>query len=184
MTSKIGSKGQFIELCERGAFGNTFRFWRGAGEFSKVARSLECLVTVRCLGEPGMPYMPRAHPMEALWFGEQFERVHKCEALFHEASPDHMIVLQGEYCEAAHGSMLEWSRSKTDMRAALAEEHNVLFGPGARLLLKRVMWPASYDDLLALGETYPEAVIEFTVYSQCVGSLRGRNHCIWEVRNY
>lgn len=184
MSSKIRSKSQFMELVELGALGNVLRSWRGSRAFGRVARSLECNVGVRCLGVPGMPYVYNVRPTEALWRGEQLERVHRCTALFQEAAPEDTIVLQGEFCEAEHGAMVEWSRVRTHMRASLAQERNVLFGPGARLMLKRVMTPDSYDEMLTLGELFPGAVIEFTVFSHCIGPLKGRNHCIWEVRNY
>lgn len=53
-----------------------------------------------------------------------------------------------------------------------------------KLLIEHYMDPSSQSDLEALLELYPDASIEFTVFSVDVGVFPGRNTIFWETRNY
>ena len=100
---------------------------------------------------------------------------------FCEEAPDHRLIMNGEYHDL-HG--FHFSRVKKPMRAALKEGGRFASVPRARLMLRQAMTPSSWADFEALTETYPEHVIELSVYDLCLGVLRGRNTIIWEVRRY
>lgn len=182
---KIENKAQMYELLASGCLGNRFRIWETDEEFrAAVDAGFDWLVGVRCVGCPGLPYYHHKTYEEAIEIGAHLRKAHGYPIRYYEASPDQYITIQGEFVEADHGPMLEWSTVKTHMRAALAQERNMLYGPGARLVLKRELSEASYEDFLALGQLYPNAVIEFTAYEIFVGDSPGRNACVWECRNY
>ena len=121
---------------------------------------------------------------EAIEIARDYREQFGCRVVYYEASPDQHITFQGEFVESDHGPMLEYSRAKTAMRDALKKERILVFGPGARLVLKSYLSEASYEDFLALGQLYPDCVIEFTAYEVFVGDIPGRNAVVWEVRNY
>lgn len=54
----------------------------------------------------------------------------------------------------------------------------------ARMLLRRTLNENSYADLCELIEEYPDHIIEFSAITGDIGTIPGRNHCIWEVRSY
>lgn len=181
----IRSKRQMYELLKMGAFGNRFRIWDTEEEFrAAVDAGFDWLVGVRCVSNPGLPYYHHKTYDEAVAIGAELKEKYCCEVRYYEASPDPHITIQGEFVEDDMGPMLEWSTAKTHMRAAFAQERNMLCGPGARLVLRRTLSEGSYQDFLALGELYPNATIEFTAYDIFVGDIPGRNAVIWEVRNY
>jgi hypothetical protein len=181
----INNKVQMYEMLEAGCFGNRFRIWNTEEDFkAAVDNGFNWLVGVRCVGQPGLPYYHHKTYEDAIVIGQKLKEKYGYPVRYYEASPDQFITVQGEFLECAHSPVLEWSTARTHMREALRLERNVLFGPGARLLLKRELSEGSYEDFMALGELYPDAVIEFTAYEIFVGNIPGRNAVIWEVRNY
>ena len=174
------------QMLKAGQFGNRFRIWDTEAEFSKaVDEGFDWLVGVRCVGnKQGLPYYHHKTYEEAVEIGRRLQRTYGCPVRYYEASPDPFITIQGEFVEAPHGEMLEYSRAKTHMRAAFAQERLMVFGPGARLVLKSYLDDSSYEDFLAIGRLYPDCTIEFTSYSIPVGEIPGRLAIIWEVRGY
>ena len=98
--------------------------------------------------------------------------------------PDDLIVVQGEAMRSAqHGWSFTLSYEKRPMRMSLGNSA-LHAGPIYLSVLRGLMTPSSYDDFETLFETYPDSVVEFSVYSRNVGTLPYRNTIIWEVRNY
>lgn len=102
-----------------------------------------------------------------------------------EAAPDQYVVLQGEICRPAWcGYALHYSTVKAQMRPALARGAKNHTGPGALLICRAAMDPASYEDLCEMLEDFPDAAIEFSCYRVNLGQKKGRNTIFWETRNY
>ena len=182
---RITSKTRMYEQLIAGNLGNRFRIWESDEEFkAAVDAGFDWLVGIRLVGKPGLPYFHHKTYEEAIEIGARLRKTYPYPIRYYEASPDPFITIQGEFVEADMGPMLEWSTAKTHMRAAFKAQRNMLFGPGARLVLRRELSPGSYEDFLALGELFPEATIEFTAYELFVGSIPGRNAVVWECRNY
>lgn len=57
-------------------------------------------------------------------------------------------------------------------------------GAAARVLLRSVLNPNSFDDLLELVSRFPCHVVELSTLDVCFGTLKNRNAIIWEVRKY
>lgn len=103
---------------------------------------------------------------------------------FNESAPDDRLVLQGEAARMVGGLCLTYSTTPgLAMREALKNARTAS-GVAAHAILAAYLSPSSRDDLDALWDLYPDAVIEFSAYECCVGDQRGRNALIWEVRNY
>jgi len=166
-----------------GEFGNKLRTWPYVEYFRRNI----------CCPEAGLRYSdPRGggacfeahiphyavHDRIVAWefMGRNLDNIMVCEE-----APDHRLVVNGEYHDV-YG--FHFSRVKKPMRAALKEGGRCASVPRARLMLRQAMTPSSWTDFEELTETYPEHVIELSVYECMLGVLPGRNTIIWEVRNY
>ncbi len=180
---RIQNKKQMYELLESGAFGNHLAVWRTEDELISCGRDV---VGIRSIGIPGLPCIsnPGLIPEVAWEEGERIKREYGCEVIFSELSPDQVLVLQGELLFSPGGPWVEYSTVQEPMRPALIKERIRVGGLEATRLLQREMSGASWEDTLVLAELYPDAVIEFGIYSVCLGVLTGRNTIIWEVRHY
>lgn len=81
------------------------------------------------------------------------------------------------------GLILTYSREKANQREAFNNGCETCEGREAVALIRSLMDPSSYDDLMELLDTYPDAVVEFHCFSRPVGP-GGRNTFFGEVRNY
>jgi hypothetical protein len=107
--------------------------------------------------------------------------------MVNEAAPDECSILQGEFWNGVLGwcwSYLHYSFTAKHMRESLKEGAKDIDGLKARLLLKGLMTPASYEDWCEVLERWPDHAIEVSIYDRCVGDRPHRNSLIWEVRQY
>lgn len=113
--------------------------------------------------------------------------------VFNEGAPDDAIVIQGELWnglnEASRGPMsgaywMRYSRVKEKMRIALGRSVRFSEGLQSLMLLRSAMTPSSWADFELVMDRWPEHVIEFSVFSRCLGDVPGRNALVWEVRQY
>lgn len=187
LVSTIPTKSACYRLYESGAFGNKLRTWN---DLSSLMRDDYCGgVVMRYKGAGGGTEYPR--------YGQEIPKAEVADTVqawvsagasresirFNEAAWDDKLIIQGEVMRSQEHLSLFYSREKTKMREALKRGLQVE-GLRAMMLLRHALSPASYDDVEALIERYPDAVIEFSAYSHNVGNCRGRNAVIWEVRNY
>ena len=99
-------------------------------------------------------------------------------------APTERTVIQGEVQEGLWGLDLTYTRVRKPMRDALAEETKTVTGLMATMLLAGSMNDLSYAWLRYLLETYPNHVVEFSVYETCWGTVPGYNTVFWEIRAY
>lgn len=143
--------------------GVTIRTTRGGGGFCEYVRYRESQIDTRFLiGEK---------VSNAIALGYSADEIYMTELM-----PDQEIILQGEFHELYGCS---YSTNKVHMRELKKFEH---WYP-TRMPLQLNMCPQSYENFLQLVETYPNHVIEFSVYSVPVGTAKW-NTMIWEVRSY
>jgi hypothetical protein len=174
----LRNKAQYYAAQACGECGNSMRVWTTAQEL--LSSGYTGLVGVRCVGRPGLPYLHHLTVQEAVRQAGDLS----CEFRFQEASQDEFIIGQGEVMHTWRGYHLLLSRACAPMRVALAQERRVFDGLSALVALRELFWPSSMADLEDMFLHYPDHVIEFTAYSICVGHLKGRNVCLWEVRSY
>ncbi len=183
---RVNSKRANFDLFGSGAFGNRLRQWGSYEEW--VAGGCFTPVTMRYRGTSGggwcrydVPLGEVSREMEC-WQaqGAQRERI-----FFNESAPNGKAILQGELVAAEWcGYALHYSTVAAPMRDALRVEPRNHCGPGALLILKRVMSPNSYSDLRDVLDMWPGAAVELSVFSRFVGEGSRRNTIIWEVRHY
>lgn len=102
-------------------------------------------------------------------------------------TPDHNVILNAELSRGHQfypGWQLRYSELPMKMRPALLHGERNASGLAALEIVKKVMTPESYSDLMDLFEIYEDSVMEFTVWKDCLGNVAGRNSIVWEVRNY
>lgn len=98
-----------------------------------------------------------------------------------EAAPDDLCTFHGEIRHGDRG----WEGTaavhpKCPMRLSTLRP----MGAAVRLYARQFMDASSLEDLDAVFERYPDAVVEFSTYAINVGIWPNRNTIIWEVRNY
>lgn len=99
------------------------------------------------------------------------------------AAPDDARVIQGELMRTPGGLYFHGSTGKTTVREAMLDGSAFDwsgFTPAAAL--RQGMTPESWQDIQEIFDLWPDAIIEFTVFSKCFGHLPNRNTVIWEVR--
>ncbi len=106
-------------------------------------------------------------------------------------APTDKTVLQGEIIKSSQcnpsGHYPLWftgSEVKKPMREALTEDSFTLQGLSVIMYLKYRMNWRSWEWLEHLLETYPDHVVELSVYSRCWGTIPGFNVVFWECRHY
>lgn len=99
----------------------------------------------------------------------------------------HSVQWEGDVCRRHDGAGLLCSGNvgiapgswRTHMKSPRCWEGSV-----ATLLLRQVLNPNSYDDLMTLLDEYPDHVIELSALDHCFGTVPRRNAVVWEVRKY
>lgn len=171
----ITSKAQMYRLLRAGGLGNTLRSWASPTEVPRDEPGLRC--GLRCL-EPGCPF----------WYG--LTAAAACRAwqpgyLISEMFPDQFTTLNAELMDAAGGLVLHWRDEVGEScRDAARRGWHLATGLVASTLLRARLTEASYHDIRALLEAYPDHVVELSAASVMVGSWPGRNHIVWECRLY
>lgn len=175
-------------LYELQAFGNKLRTWQSVDELERSGYAGPLTIRYRG-GAGGSPFtryrvpaaQARAAVAEYRRRGAEGGRFN-----FNESAPDERLIFQGEVMRSTEHVTLRISSQKKPMRDAMAETAQVRhrYMLQAAMTLRSALFPSSHSDLCALFEVFPSAVIEVSVYAIPVGSLRGRNAIIWEVRDY
>lgn len=174
---EVKTKEQFYTLWNRGLFGNKLRTWDRLEQF----KNFNGTVSIRYKESMGLC----AYNVPAIEVGlvvnEWIKKGAKSNLItLNESAPDNLLIAQGELATVCGELVFRHSDVKGKMRDAMVHD----YGIKALCYLKRILFPASLDDLEELRELYPESVIELGIYSVAVGSCPHRNMVIWEVRNY
>ncbi|MFH1604430.1 MAG: hypothetical protein ABIH03_11050, partial [Pseudomonadota bacterium] len=165
---KIESKAEFFRLWRAGVLGNRPRAWETPEE--AVASGVP-VVAFREAGRPGglHEFVERDRVMAAAEAWRVAGRTFSLD----ETAPDDHVTLQGEVCrryDGWHGYLA--LRSGLRMREAMgAGLMRPLRGAAVLALLDAYLDPSSRDDLDALLDLYPDAVVEFACYDHDVGVL-------------
>ena len=190
--AEIRSKTEMYALYYRGAFGNMLTTWPSVAAFKADLAAgrwpEDKPVALRLASKPGITPPRYCVPTET-W--EVDALVAEWATLgiapnavsLNELGRDDQIVLQGEVQRSERGLDLRASRVPKVMRQALTEDQFHLSGLRATMTLRGAMDASSWDNLQRLFDDYPNAVVEFSVYSIPVGTEQ-RNTIFWETRNY
>lgn len=179
---KIRSKAEFFRLSRAGVLGNTIRQWADPAEAAAARVPWYGIRAARGGGGGSHWVVMRKGLKHAL---AQWRRS-GVPFIVDETAPDGDVTLQGEVSRGVGG----WTgtlgmRSGMRMREAMAAGLlRPMRGLAVKVLLDTFVDPSSREDIDALLELYPDAVIEFACYTRDVGVIPGRNTVIWEVRDY
>lgn len=185
--TELNSKKRVSELWRLGAFGSKLRSWSSPEDVPPILRG--GLFSLRCI-RPGGKFIPGLsyNNMIAL-FSREF---YICEP-----APDHLRIVQGELCRVAGGLNFVASFEPTTLREALLRTDGTVkhIDPqtlwmddrgrkwcGPRHYLQSITTPESWVEIQDCLELHDDAILEFTVFSECVGDRPNRNHIMWEVR--
>lgn len=130
-----------------------------------------------------MWYNVPAHTMVPWWRSAEYYYGVGNFYITQMAPPQHTII-QGEAALMPGGLYLYYSTLALPMRDALRESSHSIQGIMADSLLRQHMDQYSYIQFQELLESYPDHVIEFSVYSIDCGIIPNRNTIYWEIRAY
>lgn len=178
-------KADFYARWKAGEFGNRIRIFDTLADLR--ASDYRGPVSVRYKDASSQQFTRYLFPQEAL---DGFILTAVCHGAeeelftFNEPAPDAMLTMQGEFYHGTEGYCLFCSTEQTQMRPALTNSGKQFYGLQALGRMKAYCNANSYEMMMELLDKYPEAVIEFSCYSRCLGTIPGLNTVIWEVRNY
>jgi len=181
----IKTKQDMFELYEQGKFGNKFCTWSNIEE--AIASGYIGEVSLRYKGNlPGKwaAYRLSFDAAQALIEDWVQAGAQRNLIVVNESAPDDMLLIQGEVMRSVNYLELHYSLEPgLKMREAMMRSQYAT-GLLANEILRSKLSPASFDDLNELLTIYDTSVVEFSVYSKCIGQCRQRNTVIWEVRTY
>lgn len=181
----VNSKKEYYLLYHTGFFGNKVLTWNSIEEI--VKSKWEGGICIR--GKKGIDRSKARFNLsldEARNYLSLLEKegILEKDLTFNQSLPDEKLLIQGEVMRGIENYFLTYTRVKEPMNYALKKEILYEQGITALCLLKRNLFPASYEDLQTLFDMFPKSVIEFSSYEIPVGNLQNRNTILWEVRNY
>jgi hypothetical protein len=183
----ILNKRQMYDLMGRGAFGNRLKTWSPCEWLESCA---PVPVGLRTMHLPGV---------QLPGYATQFSRtpdvadtilswldlgVSESNIVLTEGPPDDKLIFQGELTRDVRGLHFRYSTQKNISLRHAMPNAKTADGLTALMMLQGAMTPGSYDDLMAVMDTWPDHVIEVSVWSVDVGDIPNRNAIIWEVRSY
>jgi hypothetical protein len=187
----ITHKKDFLNLWSKGTLGNRLRTFPNLDELRVSGyRGPVSIRSRRPDSRYTLYHIPQERLEDQIHFLILTEKMTAEEMYFGESAPDEHLVLQGEYFDGeANGQIFDRylmvDRQKTQMKKVLWNQRSETYsGLSSILLLQSVMDPDSCEDFRTLLRTYPNHVIEFSVYSVILGHLPHRNTLIWELRSY
>lgn len=182
--NSVPTKEENYRLYQSGCFGNKLRTWNTLEELDCSTYRGSVVIRYK---EPGSSFcryeIPFARLRQVVSELEDFG-AHRSKMTFNESAPDTLLVIQGEVARSTDHLTLYYSDLPLPMRKALKLKAYTLSGLEAIFLLRRNLFPCSYDDLQELLDLYPDSVIEFSAFSRSLGNCRNRNTIFWEIRNY
>jgi hypothetical protein len=185
-TFSCPTKTENDKFFQRGFYGNKLRTWGSFEEWQASAYPGHVSIRYK---EPQSPWCrynvtPDHVPVWLQQFRAEGAVMEKF--IFGEMAPDERLTIQGELHRSEKGLELFCSVFKGRMREALTNANGAVTftGAGALAVLQTYLTGSSYSDLEELLEFFPDHVIEFSTYEMCLGSCRGRNSIVWEVRAY
>jgi len=185
---RVTSKIEMYRLLSRGAFGNTVPQYFSVDEWKASADRVYPSWGVRSARVAGHSACRLYTPTEevadysAKHFGDGVNISPMIDAVAHVTAMLHVVdidgrglVVDGVVDPARHAN---WRHEMGSPRRRQFE------GVAARLVLERYLNANSLDDLRAVLDLFPGAVVELSTVDRCVGTVPLRNAVVWEVRHY
>lgn len=180
---QIKTKTQFNLLSQAGLLGNFLRTWKSVDDVPEDVPWLTIQST--------LPASPNFVPVVFQFsLTQEVNRLREAgvspETIYYREIPHpdagrvaNIEVMLDDRC----GMYLHLEPNTTNPVRGIRERTRPLYGAAARVVLKDVIGEESYEQLYALWEHYPNAVIEATQFSIACG-VYGQNLVVWEVRDF
>lgn len=182
----IKNKQECYILYNNGFFGNKVKTWNSYDEIQDS--NYTGLVSMRSRGKiinrKKVQYNILVKDIPKVLNQWKTQDIDTTKINFSKTPPDNQLILQGEITKTQEGLFLLYSTLKKPMNQALKEDEKFIQGLQANIILKEILTPSSYDDLIELLNMFPNDVVEFSCYEINLGNLPHRNMIIWEVRGY
>jgi hypothetical protein len=187
----IKNKQEFYRLASLGLCGNTPKTWKSIEEYWPD-RKKHSITGVRRIGINNPTLITATHFSELKQKIKQ-NRITENTYIITVVPIDEKKrrtekLLQGEFSWVNGNYVLFYALQSGYMRWALKEFGKHAFGFSALNLMKQYCTPSDYQDIMDLFDKYTVEnqypTIEFSVLSENIGRLQGRNTLIWEIRHY
>lgn len=185
MSERITSKRQMYALLARGAFGNTIaqffslRAWDRSPEKARYA-----FWGVRTL-TPGGPCRLNCPTAEVRDTARQYQRDGHAVNVSCMIDRVARVTLWADVYDSPTGLLVygvEYPAPEWSWRGQMPGKGRQWEGIAAPLLLRRHLNASSLADLAVLRDEYPGHVVELSACDRNLGTIRGRNGVVWEVR--
>lgn len=178
------TKQDFVKRYRAGEFGNASITWDSVHDYLVSEYKHPVHFRNRVAGGPTWYNVEWQHAVP-LYARILSEGVKPDDLYVSAMAPHHLNVIQGEVQRSAkHLDLFYSDVPDKPMREALAERAYQVHGATARFLLRFYLNQKSYEWLEYLLESYPDHVVEFSVFQKCWGTVPGHNAVWWEVRRY
>lgn len=184
MQKPVLTKADFVRRYKAGEFGNASPTWSTVVEYQQSGYLGSVHLRNRVASAPGAYNVtPKTFTAELLGL---YDKGVKNEDLYVSAmAPHHLNIIQGEVQRSGrHLDLFYSNEPDLPMRDALAKCAHQVYGATARFLLRFYLNQRSYEWLEYLLCSYPDHVVEFSVFQKCWGTVPGHNTVFWEVRAY
>lgn len=185
MDEIISSKEQMYRLLARGAFGNTTQqyfdldTWKASDEYRRCPMwGVRSLVA----GGPCRLYCPREEVEETV---RKFGGVKFNVSIMVDTYAK--VLLWADIWDSPSGLVvygIEYPPQGGSWRALMPTQGKHYEGTAARMLLRRCLNENSYNDIEEVFNKWPGHVLELSACDRWLGVVPGRNHVVWELRNY
>lgn len=182
---KILTKADFIELSRAGKLGNAFYQWATIEDL--VDSKYRGWLTIRSYTKDSPFFTPVTHTKELKKLIPNLMRkgAKLSDLYFQEIPPPGtMRSVNAEAGFVVGGLAVKFTvGTDLNLRHALEQFGKEVTGVQAWQVLRNTLDEDSLEELLALWDEYPDAIIEFSEFESRVGVKRKRI-VIWEVRDY
>ena len=178
------NKTDFVRRYAAGEFGNASPTWNNPTEFLSESNYAGLVHIRNRVAGAETWYNVRPDRVLSIWCLALSKGYRNDQLYISAMAPTELTILQGEVQEGVWGLELTYTKVKKPMREALAEDCRHMRGLAATILLESVMNDLSFQWLRHLLNSYPDHVVEFSVYGKCWGTIPGHNTVFWEVRRY
>ena len=190
--AQINTKTEFLRLSATGVLGNSLRTWNDYPKF--ISEKFDGRITIRNRNRQSKFMVPTLYSrdidtvlLKMIKQGADINTMYIQEVPHLDGCRDVKCQGCGRLMNAEimrterYISMIYGTHPNLSLRQDVLRNGKKLDGILAVDMIKRVGGIECYDCLQSIWDRFPDAIIEFTVFSSRVGVLN-QHHVIWEVR--
>ena len=183
----VTSKKQFHRLWHDGTFGNKAGDWRTYGELEESGFKGTVAIRYCGIGHGSLFIKDLKVEQVKAELNKAYSQGWSLNDLYilEQISPSQVRYLVNmEVIRTELGLAVFYSRVNDLMRDSLRAGGQQIFGLRAEMLLKYLLTPVDYDELMYLLDRFPDHAIEVSGFDRSVGTMSNHRMIVWEVRKY